>query len=71
MAICPSFCFATTGYADTRFLATFLDTGSAIGPLSNPQHLIFDDARINPGGYYSETSGKYTVRVKPLYAMMT
>ena len=51
-----------TGYADTRFLVTFSAYAVSV---SSGQHLMFNEAMINPGGHYSVASGKYMVRINP------
>ena len=44
-------------YEDTYFFATMSE--SSISPVPDP--IVFDDARINPGGHYDPTTGIYTV----------
>ena len=56
------FLIVHTGFANSRFLATFAYTGFDITGLANGQVLVFDEAKINPGGHYSVSDGYYTVR---------
>ena len=50
------------GYADTAFLATFTtDPGVPEGPI------VWNETRVNPGGYYDNTTGIYTVPIDGIY----
>ena len=46
-----------SAYEDTYFLATISE--NSISPVPDP--IVFDEARINPGGHYDPTTGIYTV----------
>ena len=53
----------SSAYEDTYFLATISET--YISPVPDP--IVFDEARINPGGHYDPTTGIYTVPQDGIY----
>ena len=50
------------GYYETSFLATFSST-----TLIPTDPIVFDVTRLNPGGYYDNTTGIYTVPLDGIY----
>ena len=49
--------FRFTDYADSTFLAAVVN--DIISPVPNP--ITFNETRINPGGYFDNVTGTYTV----------
>ena len=52
-----------TGYSDLTFLAGI--SVNFVTPVPSP--IVFDDAKINPGDHYNQTTGIYTVPQDGIY----